>query len=306
MTARRGAGKPKVRIALGAVTALGAAVAVVGVSGAGTAAAQPVSRTLKYTCKVPVIKHLPFTVKIDADIPRSVAVGEASRKFPIGARTTVDADLTAKLRFLGVKTVTGRVVAKIGVSAPHGDRRIRVPLGITRTRIPASGSFEVAATGAAPALTFSRPGKARITVGDIALHVVGKKASGAVLGEADAGCRLNAGQQDVVGSFEITGAAKSTGSTRSGASTTSGAPGGSGTSAPSGTSGTSAKGPAASGATPERTSVATHEAATGTTATTGQATRNLVLPIIGTLVVAALAFCFGAWRKNRRRAADSG
>ncbi|WP_260638455.1 DUF6801 domain-containing protein [Streptomyces angustmyceticus] len=287
-------------------------------TGAGTAAAQPVSHTLKYTCKVPVIKSLPFTVRIDADIPRSVAVGEASRKFAIGARTTVDADLTAKLRFLGVKTVTGRVVAKIGVSAPQGDRRLRVPLGITRTRIPASGSFDVAATGAAPALTFSRPGKARITVGDIALHVVGKKANGAALGEVDAGCRLNAGQRGVVGSFQITGAGtgagagagKANGSTRSGSSATagvsgmSGAPGTSDGSTPSGGSGTSAKGTTVPGATPERTSLATDGTATGTTATTGRNARTLVLPIAGTLVVAALAFCFGAWHKNRRRAAD--
>ncbi|MGW2923020.1 DUF6801 domain-containing protein [Streptomyces angustmyceticus] len=301
------------RIALGAVTALGTAATVVGVTGAGTAAAQPVSHTLKYTCKVPVIKSLPFTVRIDADIPRSVAVGEASRKFAIGARTTVDADLTAKLRFLGVKTVTGRVVAKIGVSAPQGDRRLRVPLGITRTRIPASGSFDVAATGAAPALTFSRPGKARITVGDIALHVIGKKANGAALGEVDAGCRLNAGQRDVVGSFQITGAGtgagKANGSTRSGSSATagvsgmSGAPGTSDGSTPSGGSGTSAKGTTVPGATPERTSLATDGTATGTTATTGRNARTLVLPIAGTLVVAALAFCFGAWHKNRRRAA---
>ncbi len=183
-------GRPRVRIALGVVTALGTAVGIVGVSGAGTAAAQPASRTLKYTCKVPVIKNQPLTVKIDTGIPESVAVREPSRKFAIGARTTVDAGLTAKIRMIGVKTVEGTVAAEIGVSAPQGDRRIRVPLGIAKTSIPASGSLTVAATGAAPALTFSRPGHARITAGDIALHVVGKKAGGGVLGAADVRCRL--------------------------------------------------------------------------------------------------------------------
>ncbi|MEW2439861.1 DUF6801 domain-containing protein [Streptomyces caniferus] len=260
---------------------------------------------MKYTCKVPVIKNQPLTVKIDADIPESVRVHEASRKFAIGARTTVDADLTAKLRLFGVKTVEGTVAAKVGVSAPQGDRRISVPLGITKTRIPASGSFTVAATGAAPALTFSRPGTARITAGDISLHVVGKKAGGGVLGQADVRCRLNAGQKNVVGSFEITGKGKATRSATSGTSATSGASGPSGTSSTSGTSGTNAKGATASGVTPERTSSAAHGAATGDTATTGQDTRDLVLPIVGALVAGAVAFCIGSWLRSRRRAADS-
>ncbi len=298
------------RIALGVVTALGTAVGIVGVSGAGTAAAQPASRTLKYTCKVPVIKNQPLTVKIDTDIPESVAVREASRKFAVGARTTVDAGLTAKVRMIGVKTVEGTVAADIGVSAPQGDRRIRVPLGIAKTSIPASGSFTVAATGAAPALTFSRPGHARITAGDIVLHVVGRKAGGGVLGAADVRCRLNAGQKKVVGSFEITGPGKAAGSTTSGTSATSGTSGTSGTSATSGssgtsgTSGTNAKGTTASGVTPERTSFATRGGGTGNSATTGQDTGHLVLPIVGTLVAGAVAFCLGAWRKSRRRAAD--
>ncbi|MGW7492621.1 DUF6801 domain-containing protein [Streptomyces sp. NPDC054786] len=272
-------------MALGVVTALGVAVGIVGVSGAGIAAAQPTSRTLKYTCKVPVIKNQPFTVKIDANIPEAVPVGESSRKFAIGARTTVDADLTAKLGLIGVKTVQGTVAAKIGVSAPQGDSLVRVPLGITRTSIPASGSFDVTATGAAPALRFSRPGHGRITAGDIALHVVGKKASGEVLGEADVRCRLDAGQKNVVGSFEITG----TGTGATTGSTT------------SGTSGTTA-----SGATSEGASSAAHGKAAGAIAATGQDTRDLILPTIGILAAGIVAFCFGLWLKSRRRAADNG
>ncbi|MGW7579046.1 DUF6801 domain-containing protein [Streptomyces sp. NPDC054765] len=316
MATRRRMERPRVRMALGVVTASGAAVAVLGMSGAGTAAAQPVSRTLKYSCTVPVIKNQPFTIKIEADIPQSVPVGKASRKFAIGARTTVNADLTAKLHWIGVKSVEGTVAAQIGVSAPQSDRRIRVPLGITKTSIPGSGSFDVAATGAAPALTFSRPGHAWITAGDLAVHVVGKKAGGGVLGEVDARCRLDAGQKKAVGSFEITGPGKTPGSTTSGTSTTSGPSGTSGTATTSGPSGMSAKGAnakgmsakgtTASGATPDRTSFATHDEAAGTTTTSGEDTGDLVLPIVGTLVAGAVAFCFGSWLKNRRRAADRG
>lgn len=262
-----------------------------GVSGAGTAAAQPASLTLKYTCDVPVIGDQPFTAKIDADIPASVAVGESSRKFAIDAGTTVQKDLTPWLGRIGVKSVEGIVEANIGVAAPQGDRRVRVPLRIARTSVPTSGSFDVTAAGTAPALTFSQPGNARITVGDIRLHVVGKKADGSVRGKLDLRCALDAEQNDVVGSFEITGAGTTTGSTTSGSSgaTTAGAtpvsPSTDGSSAPTGSA------PTGHG--------------TGTIAATGQDIRGLILPTAGILVAGVVAFLIGSrLRKRRRRAAD--
>lgn len=295
------------------VTALGAAIGVVGVSGAGTAAAQPVPRSLKYTCHVPVInKDLPFRAKVDADIPESVPVGESSRKFAIGARTTVNGDFTPKLRVFGVHTVEGTVSATIGVSAPRDNKRVRVPLGITKTSVPASGSFDVRATGTAPPLTFRRPGRARITVGDLAVHVIARKASGEVLGESTVRCTPDTGRAEVVGSFEITRKG-----TRAGTGAGAGAGTGTGTgSAASGTSDTHAKGSTAAGAAgPEGTSAAGRPAqardaargsATGAVATADQNTRGLILPVVGTLVAGAVAFGFGSWLKHRRRAADQG
>ncbi|MGW1373441.1 DUF6801 domain-containing protein [Streptomyces sp. NPDC002446] len=291
MTARRTTGRHGAGIALAVATAAGAAVAG-GVAGAGTAAAQPVSLTLTYTCDVPMLGDQPFTARIDADVPESVEVGESSRRFAIDARTTVDADLTPWLDRIGVKSAEGRVDAEIGVSAPEGHSRIGVPLAIARTGIPESGSFDVAASGAAPALTFGRPGHGRITVGDVAVHVVGRKANGEVRGRLDVRCALDDGQNDVVGSFEITGAGTSAGSTTSG---TSGAADSGGTSAsPSAT-----EGPASTGSSsPGR--------ATGTTANTGQNTGDLVLPAAGTLLAGVVALCLGSRLKNHRRTGDDG
>ncbi|MFF8787460.1 DUF6801 domain-containing protein [Streptomyces sp. NPDC015125] len=273
-----------------------------GVSGAGTAAAQPVSHTLQYTCKVPKIGNQPFTAKIGADIPDSVAVGENSRKFAINARTTVGADLTPWLHRFDVKTVEGTVDAKIVVAAPQGDRRISVPLDIAKTRIPASGAVDIKAAGAAPPLPFSKTGKGRIAVGDIALHVV---ANGTGRHTLDLRCTPAGGREKVVGSFKITGRGTTTGSDTSGTSDTSGA---SGTNA----KGTNAKGTTASGTMPGANSAAgsaptksgTHGTAAGTTATTGWESRDLLLPAVGALFAAFVAFAFGRRLKNRRRAAD--
>ncbi|TJZ57369.1 LPXTG cell wall anchor domain-containing protein [Streptomyces piniterrae] len=276
------------RTALGVATALGTAVGVVGVTGAGTAAAQQVSRTLRYTCDVPMLGDQPFTAKIDADIPESVEVGEPSRKFAIEAGTTVDAELTPLLDRIGVKSVEGTVNAKIGVTAPQGNRHLTVPLDIARTPVPASGSFTVTGTGSAPALTFRQPGHGRITVGDIGVHVVGRKADGDVRGKVDVRCTLDDGQNDVVGSFEITGAGTgtTTGSTTSGTSGTSGSD-----SEGTDSNGTHAKDPTSDG---------------GTIANTGEDTSDLILPAAGILVAGVVAFFLGSRLKKRGRAGDDG
>ncbi|MEU2872163.1 DUF6801 domain-containing protein [Streptomyces olivoreticuli] len=306
MTSRHRTARPRVRIALGATAALGAAVGIVGVSGAGTASAQPVSLTLKYTCKVPVIDNLPFRAKIDADIPGSVAVGEPSRKFSVDARTTVDTDLTSKLHLIDVKTVEGSVDAEIGVTAPQDDRHLRVPLSIPKTSVPASGSFDVKAAGDAPSLTFRQPGNARITVGDITLHVVGRKANGDILGKKlNIQCALDSHQNNGIGSFEITGTGTTTGSTTSGHSGTT--PSGttpSGTT-PSGTtpSGTTPSGGASDAASAGGNTAPPSSTATGAIAATGQDAMDLILPTVGTLVAGAAAVCFGLWLKNHRRTA---
>ncbi|WP_338419857.1 DUF6801 domain-containing protein [Streptomyces klenkii] len=307
MTSGQSTRRPGTRIALGVTAALGAAIGTLGVSGAGTASAQPVSLTLKYTCKVPVIDDQPFKAKIDADIPGSVAVGEPSRKFAIDARTTVDADLTPKLHLFGVKTVEGRVDAEIGVTAPQDDRRLKVPLDIPRTSVPESGSFDVKAAGDAPSLTFRRPGKARITVGDITMHVTGRKANGDILGKPlTVPCTLDSHQGNSIGSFEITGTGTTTGSTTSGTSGTgttgSTASGGtSGMSASGGTSGATATGGKSDAGSAGGSKAPPSSTATGAIASTGQNAKDLIFPAVGALVAGVAAVYFGLRLKNRRR-----
>ncbi|HXA59611.1 MAG TPA: DUF6801 domain-containing protein [Streptosporangiaceae bacterium] len=299
MSARYGAGTPRTRIVLGVATALGAASGIVGVLGAGTAAAQPASSTLRYTCSFPTIGGRPITARISMDIPTSLAVGESSRPFAIKAVATVDATFASGLRnILGVRIIEGTLDAETSVTAPQGEIGVPVHLTITKTSI-ASGSFDIPATGTAPTLTFSKPGSARITAGDFTLHLVPKDANGNITypGKINVPCTLNTGQDNVVTSFDITGARTTTG------------PAASGTTGPptSDSSGTATALPSTT-ATPGPTGSTINASATSTNTTGGKGTGSLILLAAGVLAaaVAAAAFRFGPRLKSRRRPGEDG
>lgn len=338
MSARYGAGPRGMRTVLGVATALGAASGFVGVLATGTGAAQAATPTLQYTCTFPVIGGEPITARISTDIPTSLAVGESSPRFAINAAATVDGNFTFGLRqILGVRIIEGSLDADTDVTAPLGRISVPVHLTITRTRtsIPASGSFDIPATGTAPSLTFSKPGSAKITAGGFTLHLVPEDANGNLTapGRIDVPCTLNSGQDDVVSSFEITArrttAAPATSPTPGSPSTgrptapaTTATPAThSTTSSPSPStspSPTSTSTPVGSGsatamptttATPDPTGSTINAATTGTTTTGGgPSTGNLILLAAGILAAAtaAVALRFGPRLRNRRRPDEDG
>lgn len=243
-------------------TAVAFAGGIVGVPGAGSAAADPVSLTLRYTCSTSLIDDLPVTVRIDSDIPESAAVGQPTPKFVVTAAVPVDAGATKLLSKIGVKTIEGTVDGKARVAAPEGDTDVTLPFSV-KADIPVSGSFDVKVTGSAPALTFTQPGSAKVTVGDLVAHLTPKDASGDAMfpGKIDARCTMDTGQRNVLALFQITGDGTTTGPSTSGTT-------GSGTTG-SGTTGTT---DAAASGTSE-----TDETASGATA----AKPNGVLPQTG-------------------------
>ncbi|WP_425424342.1 DUF6801 domain-containing protein [Streptomyces lushanensis] len=184
-----------------------------GVVGTGPAAANPVSLKLRYTCSVPLIHDRSGTVTIDSDVPKSAAVGRPTPKFVIRAGVPVNAADTRGLRRAGIRTIEGTVEAKVHVTAPEGSTTITVPFHVVRTNVPASGPFLVRATGTAPRRTFSRPGKVRITVGDLILRVT---ARGSMTVRLKVPCRLNSGQNNVMASLDITRTRTATGPASSG------------------------------------------------------------------------------------------
>ena len=319
MSARYGAGRPGTRVVLGVATAIAAASGIVGTLGAGTAAAQPATTTLGYTCVFPTINGQPITARISTDIPTSLAVGEPSRPFAINAVATVDAAFSFGLRYiLGVRSIEGSLDAETSVTAPQGEIGVPVHLTFATTTVPESGSFDIPATGTAPTLTFSKSGSARITAGDFTLHLVPRDVNGNITypGRINVPCTLKSGQNNVVTSFDITGARTTTRPSASGASGTSGAgkPTASATATPTahGTTGSPTSGGSGSAtallsatATPGPTKSSINPAAMGATTTGGQDTGTLILIAAGALAMAgttaAAAYRFGPRLRTRRR-----
>ncbi|PBC66143.1 hypothetical protein BX265_8541 [Streptomyces sp. TLI_235] len=185
----------------------GVATALVGALATAPAAARPAAPTLHYTCVFPTIGGQAITARISADIPAFLPAGESSPAFAIRAAATVEASFTLGLRYvLGVRTIEGSVDAETRVLAPQGETAVPVHLAITRTPVPASGAFEIPATGNAPRLSFTRPGTGRVTAGNFTLHLVPKDADGNLAGpgRVDVPCTLNAGQDNTVAPFEVT------------------------------------------------------------------------------------------------------
>ncbi len=337
MSARHGAGGPGVRMALGVAAVLGAVSGIVGVLAAGTAAAQTASSTLGYTCTFPTIGGEPVTATISMDVPPAISVGESSPQFAINALATVNSTFAFGLRYiLGVRTIEGTLDAATGVSAPQGEIAVPVHMAVSTTSIPASGSFDIPATGTAPSLTFSKPGSASVTAGAFTLHLVPLDANGNITypGRINVPCTLNPGQNNVVASFDITGATTSapttagptaSGPTASGpgasGSTASGAPSATGegkpsvpaTTAPTAHATTGPPTPVGSGtATASSAATATPDpstlsaAASKATPSSGPSTWGLILIALGVLALAAVALRFGPRLRNRRNPDDTG
>ncbi|MGW2258501.1 DUF6801 domain-containing protein [Streptomyces sp. NPDC001780] len=268
----------------GLTMAAGFAGASVGVFGAGPAAADPVPLELRYTCSLPGVFDRSGTVRIDANVPKSAAVGKLTPTFVIRAAVPLNAADARGLHDAGVRTIEGTVEAKVRVTAQEDVINRTVPFHVVSANVPASGAFSVKATGTAPRLTFNRPGRAKITVGDLVMHVT---ASGAFTIKLDVPCKLKAGQNNVLASFDIAGTGTTTGP------------------APSGTTATATSGTAGSRNPSEgaRAGATTDGPAdlSGSMATTGsQGTRNLIPLAAGSVVLGTIAVA-AAFRFRSRR-----
>ncbi|RVU23927.1 hypothetical protein EOT10_17925 [Streptomyces antnestii] len=323
------------KIILGAATALAAASGL-SVIGAGTAAAQPLTRTFGYTCSSSMIGDQPITVKIDSDVPKSVAVGESSKTIAVDAVATVGASFTQWLSRAGMTTLEGTVEAQAHVAAPQHDFGMTVPFHMAKTSVPASGPFKVPATASVATPTFKHPGRGTVTAGNLTLHLLAKNANGSQWLSADAPCTLNAGQSNVVTSFDITTPVASASPTpRPTTAAPSPATGSAASPPPRPTTRSTVAGvpkPATSQGTGPTTGSATatgHPSAhapstaprTDSTRPTprsttpaivvkssagGQDTKDLILLAVGVLVACAAAFVLGRRVKNQRLSGDDG
>ncbi|WP_035279799.1 DUF6801 domain-containing protein, partial [Actinokineospora spheciospongiae] len=195
----------KVLAGLAATTSVGL-VATGLLLGGGTSSAAPVSLTLNYSCPFPLIGNQDIKVVINTDLPTSVAVGEQTGAFDIQAITTVSGTATQGLSLVGAATVEGTALAGATVAAPDITLPVNVPIAVPKTNVPASGAFDIPATGSTPSLSFQKPGEAKITLGDLKLTLSPKRADGTLtgLGTFDSLCTVVPGQNVTLATFQIT------------------------------------------------------------------------------------------------------
>lgn len=197
--------KPLVTALTGAAT-VGLVAAGVLV-GAGIGSADPVKLSLKYSCEFPMIGAQPLKVDIEADVPTDVKVNTPTDPFDIKAVSTVSEGATQGLAVVGAKTIEGKALANASVEAPQFPEQLQVvlPTNLEKAKVPEKGEFPVKATGSAPGVNYTKPGKAKISVGDLKLRLTPRDANGqeTSLGTFDSPCKLEQGQNTTLAEFEI-------------------------------------------------------------------------------------------------------
>lgn len=197
-----------------AATAIGA-LAVGMFAGAGTstpASAAPAKTTLNYTCVYPLINQQDLTVAITIALPDQVEAGVPTTPFDIEAISTVSANTTSGLSLIGAKTIEGTALAHASLTAPQVNLPdLQTKMNVHKTPVPASGAFDILATGQTPSLTFPAAGTGTIDVGNIDLNLIARNAAGEPIalpggkpdGSFDAPCTLKAGQSPRLATITI-------------------------------------------------------------------------------------------------------
>ncbi|WP_406630003.1 DUF6801 domain-containing protein [Amycolatopsis sp. WGS_07] len=207
-------GKKKTAAVAAAAGAAGLVAAAL-VVGAQASAADPISLTLNYHCTFPLVGSQSLKVVINTDLPKTVNAGQATGAFDIKAVSTINADTVSGLGLIGATTLEGTATASAKVAAPGLDLPVSVPIALDKTNIPPSGEMTINATGKTPSLTFTQPGQAKITVGDLALKVTPRKADGSVTGitpdgTINAPCTQDQGQDNTLATITVNGGGTST------------------------------------------------------------------------------------------------
>jgi Ca2+-binding RTX toxin-like protein len=200
-------------LAIIAATSIGATGLLVGSTTAPASAAA--NLVLDYTCTYPLINQQDLTVDITVDLPASAQVGVPTAPFDIVAVSTVSATTTSGLTLIGAKTIEGTAVSHVDVQAPQVDLPdVQVPVTVPQTPVPASGAFDITATGQTPSLTFPEAGEGTIDVGNLDLRMTARNSAGDPIalpgghpdGSFDAPCTVKPGQVQRLASFPILGA----------------------------------------------------------------------------------------------------
>ncbi|SDC66000.1 fibronectin type III domain-containing protein [Actinokineospora iranica] len=164
-----------------------------------------------YSCPFPLIGNQTVTVDINTNaLPTKVKAGEFTPAIDITAVSNAGSTATQGLRLVGAETIQGTALATSLVSAPQGHLAVGVSTAVPNQPIPPTGNdLVVNAKGAAPALQFTKPGTATLSVHDLVLTMTPLRANGTPtdLGTFVADCTPTDGQNNVLHTFTVEGAA---------------------------------------------------------------------------------------------------
>jgi hypothetical protein len=176
-------------------------VATAGMSSAATA-----ELNVTYSCNFSIIGAQDMPAHVTSpDLPDSAAVGVPTAVAGTTVTSTVSEDATTTLAWLGAKSVDGTMTTKVAVANGAANQTVDSVSTIPNTPVPASGTFNVTATGTLPSLTLANAGTATISLGTASLKLTPRQADGSPtwLGTLTVPCTVKAGQNTQLHSFPV-------------------------------------------------------------------------------------------------------
>jgi hypothetical protein len=190
-------------VGLAVTGAIGVGLAVIWE--AGPADASTMGRhsiSVQYQCPLPFIGNYQVNAVASWVQPESVTVGAPLPTIPFTVTTPVQ---TVNTQAADIASIEISVVVSSVVIAPQGNIDIRVPLTMPRAYTPQSGTAYIVLSGNFPSLVFTRPGIAKVTVGQATSHITPRYGNGKTtyLGTITRTCTPASGPSGLVMSFRI-------------------------------------------------------------------------------------------------------
>lgn len=192
-------------IARAAVCLLFAGATSIAAAGTGSAAAD-VELTITYSCTFTLIGAQDQPTKVTAtNLPDSATVGTPTAEAQTQAVSTVSESAAGVLRWIGAATVEGTLSTKNAINNAGTASEVTTQLTIPKTNVPASGTFDVTATGTFPSLTLANAGTTTISLGSASLVLTPRHADGSetFLKTFTSPCTVKAGQETKLHEFQV-------------------------------------------------------------------------------------------------------
>ncbi|MFC5056586.1 DUF6801 domain-containing protein [Saccharothrix xinjiangensis] len=175
-------------------------------TGVGTGTAATASLTLNYSCPFPLIGSQNVVLRTNqTNLPDSAVVGQETPPSEVTSTLTLPAALTSALALMGAALVEGASTQQTSINNAGHIINTAPRLPVTTRNVPASGAFDITATGRTSAASFPNAGFTTIDIGNSAITLTPRKADGTTtgLGTFTSSCTLKAGQVTRLHQFTV-------------------------------------------------------------------------------------------------------